>query len=89
MDNLDLKNPKENILLGVTYLIYLSNKFDCETTLLAAYNAGEGNVSNWLKNKAFSKDGKSLDVIPFNETKVYIKRVINYKKTYKFLYRLN
>ena len=88
-NNFDLKNPKENILLGVTYIIYLSNKFDCQSTLIAAYNAGEGNVSNWLKNKAFSNDGKSLDVIPFNETKVYLNRVLTYKKTYEILYRLN
>ena len=88
-NDFNLKNPKENILLGVTYIIYLSNKFDCQSTLIAAYNAGEGNVSNWLKNKAFSNDGKSLDVIPFNETKIYLNRVLTYKKTYEILYRLN
>lgn len=88
-EDFDLFCPKDNILYGVTYLLYLFKKFPDQTTALCAYNAGEGNVQNWLKEKAFSSDGKSLDKIPFEETRTYVERVTLYAKIYKVLYFLD
>ena len=85
-EDFDLKNPKDNILLGVTYLLYLIEKFEDIKTALAAYNAGEGRVSNWLNNPKYSADGKTLYNIPFKETEVYLKRVMRYAKIYSFIY---
>ncbi|MCL2177242.1 MAG: lytic transglycosylase domain-containing protein [Firmicutes bacterium] len=84
-----LKQPQTNILLGVYYISYLKqrfNKSECRASnlelVLAAYNAGEGNVSKWLKDKRFSKDGKSLSNIPYRETANYLKRVMRFKRIY-------
>ncbi len=88
-ENYDLYCPKDNILYGVTYLLYLFEKFPDQKTVLCAYNAGEGNVKTWLNEKAFSTDGKSLDKIPFEETRIYVKRVTLYAKFYKVLYFLD
>jgi soluble lytic murein transglycosylase len=55
--------------------------------VLAAYNGGIGNVQKWLKNSQYSSSGKALDKIPFKETENYVKRVNNYWKIYKNLYR--
>ena len=85
-ENVDLTNEKQNILIGVTYLIYLNNKFEDKKTALAAYNAGEGRVYEWLENKDYSLDGKTLYSIPFKETENYVKKVIQREKFYNLFY---
>ena len=54
--------------------------------MLAAYNAGSGNVSKWLADPRYSSDGKTLTEIPFGETKRYVNRVFNNYKIYDKLY---
>lgn len=82
-----LLEPKINIRIGCWYIAKLLNQYDQNTDLaLAAYNAGSGNVSKWLKDTGFSKDGKTLDNIPFEETREYISKINKYKKMYKKLY---
>jgi soluble lytic murein transglycosylase-like protein len=68
----DLTNPAQNIAAGAKYLKYLSERFDGnETKIIAAYNAGEGNV------KRFG------GVPPFRETRKYVTKVRTYEKEYK------
>ena len=55
--------------------------------MLAAYNAGSGNVSQWLKNNKYSIDGKSLNRIPFKETEKYLVKVKKNQEIYKKLYK--
>lgn len=85
-----LYDPETNIKYGTYYLSRLYGRFGSWDTALAAYNGGEGNVSDWLKDKKYSDDGVNLkiDKIPsqFNETKNYVKKVNNYCKKYKELY---
>jgi len=81
----DLSNGEYNVLVGGTYLKYLSGKFSDFSAVVAAYNAGEGRVSSWLKNEEFSSDGKTLSSVPFAETANYISRVKKFYKFYKFL----
>ena len=85
-ETFDLKNERENILIGVTYLLYLFKKFEDKKTALCAYNAGEGRVFDWLQNINYSSDGKSIDKIPYKETSSYVKKVIFYEKVYNLLY---
>lgn len=78
----DLLMPEDNIETGCFYLNYLRKKFGSETEMLAAYNAGEGNVKIWKSKRG----GKlSADDIPFPETKKYVRRVKTYAKKYKFI----
>ncbi len=79
--------PEANIHIGCAYLDFLLKSFNYDIkTTLAAYNAGQGNVNKWLKDKKYSKDGKTLDNIPFAETKNYVKTVLKRMKVYKKLY---
>lgn len=68
----DLTNPVQNITAGTKYLKYLNDRFDGnETKVIAAYNAGEGNV------KRFG------GVPPFKETRKYVTKVRNYEQDFK------
>jgi soluble lytic murein transglycosylase-like protein len=65
----DLTDPIQNIVAGAKYLRYLSDRFGGnEDHVIAAYNAGEGNVRRF--------DG----VPPFNETRDYVERVHRFQR---------
>lgn len=81
-----LFDPETNINIGCWYLARLYYEFGDTDLVLAAYNAGSGNVSRWLKNKELSPSGETLDKIPFRETEKYLKKVRNNYLIYKKLY---
>ncbi|WCB94776.1 lytic tail fiber protein [Baekduia alba] len=84
----DLGTPQVNIAYGAYYLKYLMQRYGDDVPLvLAAYNAGEGNVDQWIST-ARSKD-KSLDInaIPFGETRSYVTKVMDARKQYRTNYR--
>ena len=77
-----LKNAEFNIKVGCFYLKYLKDKFQNIKTALYAYNAGEGNVNSWLKDKRYSLNGKELISCPFSETNNYINKINTNLKIY-------
>lgn len=81
-----LYDPETNILIGCWYLRRLKQEFGNDDLVIAAYNGGSGNVSEWLDNREYSDTGRSLRKIPFRETEKYLKRVKNYYSIYKKLY---
>lgn len=81
LEDFDLKNPKDNILIGTYYISQLQKKFENLETALCAYNAGPANVSAWLRDEEKSEDGKTLKSIPFAETKAYVKK---FQKNHKY-----
>lgn len=84
----DLFEPELNIMIGTWYLNLLHQEFDNNLQLiLAAYNAGSGNVVKWLQNEKYSSDGSSLKDIPFSETKEYVKKVEKNIMLYRILYK--
>lgn len=83
----NLYDEKYNIRMGCWYLRRLNDLFDGDLDLtIAAYNAGPTNVQSWLKNEKYSSDGKSIDYIPFGETKKYVDKVNTYYQVYKYYY---
>lgn len=70
----DLYNPEINIRYGAWYLDNLFKKYGSETLVLAAYNAGQGNVDRWRA------DGEGIQ---FPETRAYVVRVENLTKIYR------
>ena len=81
-EKINLKSAECNIELGCAYLEYLFEKFTTEREVLCSYNAGEGRVTAWLSDKTYSSDGKTLEYIPFSETREYVDRVVKYKRKY-------
>ena len=86
-DNTNLYEPEINITIGCYYFSYLYEKYQNIALTLTAYNAGEGNVAKWQNNPEYSIDGENLDIIPFNETDNYVKKINKYYTIYKTLYR--
>ncbi len=81
-----LYDPATNIKYGTYYLSYLYLRYNSWDEVFAAYNAGHGNVDEWLEDEQYTnKDGK-LSHIPFEETKNYVKKVNNAIDVYKRLY---
>ena len=88
-DPQQLFDPVANIHWGVVVLSLLSEQFTNTETLLAAYNAGQGHVREWLEDPAYSADGVTLHTIPYPETEQYVKRVLDARRQYKSLYNLD
>src|SRR5262249_4272357 len=59
----DLYDPEINVRYGAWYLRHLLDKYGDERTALAAYNAGQANVSEWLRERKG---------IAFAETRSYV-----------------
>lgn len=70
----DLYNADINIRYGSWYLRDLFAKYHSERLVLAAYNAGQGNVDRWLA---------AHEPIQFSETRAYISRVEQLKSVYR------
>lgn len=83
-----LFDPNTNIDIGCWYVARLIRQYDGHIpTLLAAYNAGTGNVYKWRNNKEYSLDGVIIDYIPFTETRQYVKKVKMNLWFYTYLYK--
>ncbi len=81
-----LLEPSMNIKIGCYYLNYLKNKFTSDEAMLCAYNAGEGVVRAWLKDKQYSIDGVNLIKIPYSQTSSYVKKINNIFPVYKKMF---
>jgi soluble lytic murein transglycosylase len=75
----DLYNPELNIRYGSWYLRHLIDKYHDERTALAAYNAGQQNVDDWLQQG---------EGIQFSETRAYVDRIERLKHIYHRAYGL-
>lgn len=96
----NLYDPETNIKMGCWYLnnlmkefmyedgVYIQSEEESERKklVLAAYNAGRGNVALWLKDRKLSSSGRTLENIPFKETKRYVEKVQKYHLLYRSLY---
>ncbi len=80
-------DPEVNIRCGCKVLEIVMSQFDHTETALAAYNAGSGNVSKWLKNSEYSDDGVTLKYIPVEETREYVVRVLKAQEMYQTMYQ--
>ena len=82
-----LYNPETNIKIGTKYFATLLKHYDGNELLaLAAYNAGMGNVDNWIKEGTIKKDGSNIENIPYKETNNYVRKIMRDYKIYKSLY---
>ncbi|MGO9613029.1 MAG: transglycosylase SLT domain-containing protein [Dissulfurispiraceae bacterium] len=71
-----LLNARTNILIGSNYLSSLLRSFQSIPMALAAYNAGEDAVREWIKKSRCTTVDEFIEDIPYDETRNYVKRVL-------------
>ncbi|MFP5459029.1 MAG: transglycosylase SLT domain-containing protein [Bacteriovoracia bacterium] len=79
--------PKKNIELGAKYFQQLHKRYDGNLVyILSAYNAGESRVDRW-KGQYFAGDDmlRNIEMIPFLETRNYVKLIFRNLFFYKTL----
>ncbi len=82
-----IKDPETNIRYGLWYLRFLMDKYDDNENLaIAAYNAGTGNVDEWLNEGTINDENLDINHIPFNETRNYLYKIKIYELIYQYLY---
>jgi len=82
-----LYDPERNLAIGTWYLRYLATVFDGNlVATLAAYNAGQNRVQQWLADSTWDGRKETIDDIPFRETRTYVRRVLGTLDTYTWLY---
>ncbi|MBP9721857.1 MAG: lytic transglycosylase domain-containing protein [Gammaproteobacteria bacterium] len=83
-NQLSLLNETTNIRLGSAYLQKMLDENKGNPVLAtAAYNAGPGRVKKWLKdNKPIATD-IWIELVPFYETRDYLKRVLTNTAIYR------
>ena len=74
----DLYDPESNVRYGSFYLRRLLRKYDDERLALAAYNAGQANVDDWL--------AEGREEIPFPETREFVENVLDARELYAQAY---
>lgn len=82
-----LYEPELNLAVGTWFLQHLQRMFDGnEVIVLAAYNAGQKRVQQWLDEGRWDGREETLDDVPFEETRVYVRRVLTTQDIYSWLY---
>ena len=86
VSNESLFDPETNIKLGVKYFADLIAIFKNEAVALAAYNAGMGTVQGWIDKGTIKADGSDIENIPYNETNMYVRKILKDYDIYRSLY---
>lgn len=82
----DMYTPEYNVEYGSYLIKLLYEEYGDVQTAVAAYHSGRGSVNEWLKNKEYSSDGKTLDKIPSDTTAHYVNKVMKAYNAYINLY---
>lgn len=78
-----LYSPAYNIRAGCLYLRGLLRQFNNNLPeTLAAYNAGDIRVRQWISNSKVEDPDKFLETIPFTDTRAYVEMVLRDRMIY-------
>lgn len=87
LEEYSLEDPQDNIQLGTWFLAELHQSYNDDSLLaIASYNAGQGNVGQWLQTRGSMDDDEFVESIPFDETRNYVKQVFGNYWNYLQLY---
>ena len=81
-----LFRPEVNVALGTRHLASLLQHFDGRVEFaLAAYNAGSDRVDRWVREFGDVDMAEFVELIPFSETRDYVKQVLTNTSLYGLL----
>jgi soluble lytic murein transglycosylase len=82
-----LVDPQTNISLGTVVLEELLHLFNRVDLAIAAYNAGPEAVRGWQARRGVFDPDAFVEEIPYTETRLYVKTVLQSAGMYRWLYR--
>ena len=82
----DLDDPVVNIQLGTRFLAGLLREFSDPRLAIAAYNAGPRRVREWWAARRSDDVEAFVELIPFDETRLYVKKVMTSWDEYRRIY---
>lgn len=85
-DETALKVPETSIGLGTRLLSKLRDKHGHPALAIGAYNAGSGAVDRWMSARGSENLDLFVELVPYDETRNYIKRVLSSQAAYAYLY---
>ncbi|MCL2778632.1 MAG: lytic transglycosylase domain-containing protein [Polyangiaceae bacterium] len=85
-DEASLKNPEVSIALGTSLLSKLQASHGHLALAVGAYNAGSPAVNRWVAARGNEDLDVFVELVPFEETRNYIKRVLASQAAYAYLY---
>ena len=81
--------PDLNLHLGAAHLQELLQRFGGRVELAtAAYNAGSAPVTRWLARSGSSDPDEFIELIPYQETRGYVRSVLRNRDLYRALYAM-
>lgn len=86
VDEASLKRPEVSIALGTKLLASLRSTEAHPLLAIAAYNGGGGAVRRWLAELPSRDLDLFVELIPYDETRGYVKRVTMTELVYAYLY---
>lgn len=75
-DSSEIMDVKKNIFIGIHYLSSLIREFREIPLAIAAYNAGENALKEWLLDSNHKDIEEFIEDIPYQETRNYVKKVL-------------
>ena len=79
----DLFNEENNLDIGISYFEALKKDLKKDHLALASYNAGPHRVAAWLKHHDYEDPAAFIDLIPFDETRIYVGSILRNKYYYE------
>jgi soluble lytic murein transglycosylase len=81
-----LDDPRANLDMGAAFLAGLIKEFGDPRLALAAYNAGPKRAREWWKSRRTNDMEAWVEQIPYDETRLYVKRVALSWEEYRRIY---
>lgn len=83
----DLTDPLQNLRVGARYLSMLDAQFGGLVKALAAYNAGQGRVREWERQRPELDGVLFHQAIPYQETYNHLRKIVVSAVYYGYLYQ--
>ncbi len=82
-----LFDPSENLRLGIYYLRENIDRYNGKVEYaLAAYNAGDGPVRQWIASGDYKDVPEWVESIPYTETRDYVQSILRNREVYRAVY---
>ena len=87
LDTRQLLNPTMNLQLGTANLKQVLDRFGGQVEYaLAAYNAGDAPIRQWLSSNDYKDVPEFVESIPYTETRDYVQAIVRNREIYRQLY---